>query len=486
MTRTVDIDDVAWYAATDTYRVTSWTCSGRRAAWGPSRREEASIVLDDPHGHGQRPVRLCLMGAPGDTGNLGVTALLHGTLTALAPHLPRADITVFDNGFGVRHAQLTTPERAIDYRLVGLRVSRRYHRPESLANIRVSARLGGLGNPGARALTASDAVLDLTGGDSFSDLYSRLQQRIAFEPKRLVLAAGRPLVLLPQTYGPFAQPTTRRTAVDILRRAHAAWARDHDSYLALQALLGPDFNPERHREGVDVAFRLPSTPPGEALLGRLRGWLRAGRPVIGLNISGLLHQRSPSTVASGLAASYRDLVRALLRRLLDETEANVLLVPHVLGQGATSDEVANAEVVATVAPQQRHRVLAAPPLATPGEVKWLIGQLDWFCGTRLHATIAALSSGVPAAALAYSPKTRGVFASCGLAHEVADLRELDARAAITQLVGSWHRRHAVADQLARHLPTTLAGADRQARAIAETAQRHATARPRTSRGATAA
>ena len=38
----------------------------------------------------------------------------------------------------------------------------------------------------------------------------------------------------------------------------------------------------------------------------------------------------------------------------------------------------------------------------------------------MHATIAALSSGVPCATVAYSLKARGVFASCGMAHAVAD------------------------------------------------------------------
>ena len=49
------------------------------------------------------------------------------------------------------------------------------------------------------------------------------------------------------------------------------------------------------------------------------------------------------------------------------------------------------------------------------EVKWCISKLDWFVGSRMHATIAALSSGVPCAAIAYSRKFRGVFATLGVA-----------------------------------------------------------------------
>lgn len=423
----------------------------------------------------QRPVRICLLGAPGDTGNLGVTALLHGTLSGLAPHLPGADITVFDNGLGVRHQRDAVPGSTFDQRAVGLRVSRRYHRPENLANVRVSAKLGGLANPAAHAIASADGVLDISGGDSFSELYSRLQQRIVFEPKKLVLSLACPLILLPQTYGPFSTEATRQTAAAILRRAHGAWARDGDSYATLQSLLGDTFDPARHRQGVDVAFRLPSKEPAQGLPDRLAAWLSPDRGalVAGLNVSGLLYYDSEVSTRCGLKVSYRSLILALVRRLLEETDANVLLIPHVLGRGPTSDERAIAEVLASVSSRHHHRVMSAPALSSPGEMKGVIGKVDWFSGARMHATIAALSSGVPTAGLAYSPKMRGVFASCGLGDEVADLRRLDERAALARLENSWRRRTAVRERLARYLPTTLAAADDQAREIATAVHRRA-------------
>lgn len=417
---------------------------------------------------GRRPVRICLLGAPGDTGNLGVTALLYGTLSGLAPHLPGADVTVFDNGVGVRHQEGPASDGIPGHRLVGLRVSRRYHRPESLANVRLGARLGRLSNPAAHAIASADGVLDISGGDSFSELYSRQQQRIVFEPKKLVLSLGCPLFLMPQTYGPFFTEPTRRTAVAILRQADGAWARDSDSYATLQTLLGDAFDPTRHREGVDVAFRLPSRRPARALPDRLAAWLSSDRavPVAGLNVSGLLYYESDVLSRCGLSVSYRSLVLTLVRRLLEETDANVLLIPHVLGQGPSSDERAIAEVQALVSSRHPHRVMDAPVLESPGEAKWLIGKVDWFSGARMHATIAALSSGVPTAGLAYSLKMRGVFASCGLGEEVADLRRLDEREALAHLMASWRCRTAVRERLAQHLPTTLATADDQAREIA--------------------
>lgn len=413
--------------------------------------------------------RVTLLGAPGDTGNLGVSALLHATLAALHQRVGNIEITVCDNGLGTRHGATTDAAgRTWPHRLVGLRLSRRVYRPESLAAVRIAARLGGCGNAAAQALRSADVVLALNGGDSFSDLYGTWRFRSVALPQLLALRQRRPLVLLPQTYGPFAGASVRRTAADITGRAQMAWARDAQSFDELRALLGDRFDAARHRHGVDVAFRLPATPPAGALPERLQLWLdpRRDRPVVGLNVSGLLYHDATTTSRYGLVDAYRGTVGVLMERLLQETPANLVLVPHVLGAGE-SDALAIADVLARLTARDRSRVQAAPALRHPGEAKWLIGSVDWFCGTRMHATIAALSSGVPVVGIAYSMKARGVFASCGLADEVVDARELGAGALADRVMSGWHRRHEVADTLQRHLPGTLARADAQMDAVAD-------------------
>ena len=104
------------------------------------------------------------------------------------------------------------------------------------------------------------------------------------------------------------------------------------------------------------------------------------------------------------------------------------------------------------------------------ELKWLIAQTDWFCGTRMHATIAALSSGVPTAALAYSLKTRGVFATCAMASAVVDLREQAGPDVLERLLQLWRRREAASGGLERHLPRVRELASRQLDEIVDCAR----------------
>jgi polysaccharide pyruvyl transferase WcaK-like protein len=344
-------------------------------------------------------------------------------------------------------------------------MSRRYWRAESLWNLRVSCRIGGIGNPAARKLLGSSAVLDLSGGDSFTDLYGPRRFKAVTLVKQIALENRIPLVLLPQTYGPFNEPKNRRVAESIVRRARVAWARDQRSFDALRELLGAFFDPERHRCGVDVAFGLESLQPPPPVRDAFLAFLdkRSG-PVAGFNVSGLIYN-DPDTAAAqyGLKADYRQVVVGFLQRLLKESDCRIVLIPHVVTPPGhyESDIQACQSVAELLAPAGADRITVLPALSDPREVKWVIGKTDWFCGTRMHSTIAALSSGVPTAAIAYSLKTQGVFETCGQGEHVADPRALNTPEMIEKMLRSWGRRNFARESLIQKLQSVLAGCNEQ-------------------------
>ena len=141
---------------------------------------------------------ITLLNAAPDTGNQGVSALCHSVVAGLVGR--GADrITVADHGRGQRQANwgYTTVD------LVGLTHNRRFWRSDSLRTARAMARIGGgIGAP-ARAIKRSKAVLDISGGDSFTDIYGRKRFEAMALTKRMALDAGVPLILLPQKLGPF-------------------------------------------------------------------------------------------------------------------------------------------------------------------------------------------------------------------------------------------------------------------------------------------
>ena len=399
-------------------------------------------------------IRLCLFGAAPDTSNLGVSALFLSVLNAIAARFPDAQVTVFDHGRGPREDEVHLQAGRFRFTRIGANLSRRYYRRDSLFNMRLSAALGGMGNPGVRAIDAAHAVFDLSGGDSFADLYGDKRFRAMTQSKRLVLGRRTPLILLPQTYGPFEHSRAREIARGIVRGVSMAWARDARSFETLKELLGDDFDPTRHAAGIDVAFALPRRRPDD-LPARLAAWIQADRahPVIGFNISGLIYnQGAEGSRQFGFVDDYSDIIDRSLRRFLEASDANVVLIPHVLARDGHYESDPQACRDAAAALGAEDRVMVLDRRYNSMEMKWVIAQLDFFCGTRMHSTIAGLSSGVPTGAIAYSKKTLGVFETCGQGDCVTDPRHADAESCVRDIWRVWERRSAVSASLAEHLP----------------------------------
>jgi len=201
-------------------------------------------------------------------------------------------------------------------------------------------------------------------------------------------------------------------------------------------------------------------------------------PVIGINISGLIY-KDPARASSHyrFVADYRAVMVGLVRRLLETTTARIVLVPHVMDRPGhyESDQEACIDVLGAVDNKLAGRVRVAPIDLDQSEVKWLISQMDWFCGTRMHSMIAALSSIVPTAAVAYSDKTLGVFETCNQAAQVFDPRILQTEAVMEGLLQSFTDRESLRESLVSSLPQVKEMASAQMRDTAQYIRRLAIA-----------
>jgi colanic acid/amylovoran biosynthesis protein len=404
-----------------------------------------------------------ILGALPDTGNLGVSALHHSIVAGIARRFDGALIVGAGSGFGTHTTTTLVDGEPFEYTVTGVRVSKRYWRPESIQTTRALTRIG-IKTPFAKFVAESDGVFDVNGGDSFSDLYGLHRFREVTLPRQFAYDMGRPTVLLPQTYGPFRDPEVLAIARRHVLDATAAWARDEDSFAALCELVGDEFDAQRHRQGVDVAFALEPRP--FELDDSLRDVL--GEGAVGINVSGLIYNDPEAAGRYGLSIDYRAAIESLVSQIA-ATGQRVVLVPHVHAPGSIeSDHSACVEVAERVGDGS---VVVAPDFDHPGSAKWFIAQLDWFCGTRMHATIAALSSGVPCGSIAYSLKTRGVFASVGQADHVADARSCDTVEAVEITMSSYQRRAEAAESLAQQVPAVVSEARDELIEIAESVLR---------------
>lgn len=408
--------------------------------------------------------RVSLFGAAPDSGNQGVTALGDATLLALANRGVREVAQ-----FGFSHAsqrEIASEGGTLTVKRCVARPTRKIYRFDSLFALNVATRSRIRLHGPAKAILNSDAVLDLSAGDSLSDIYGMRRFHEVVLPKRVAIAAGIPLVLLPQTIGPFQSPEAKQIARDVLSQSKQTWARDKHSFAALQELLGERFDPNKHREGVDMAFLLqPREPAG--LPAEIKHWLRSTdrTDLVGINVSGLIYNTpEQSKQQFELQADYRAALMQAVAKILSANErTKILLIPHVHSAPGTreSDHDACQELRSCFPAHHQARMQVVASTLEAAELKWLIGKLGFFFGTRMHSTIAGLSSGVPTACLSYSMKTRGVFECCGMSDYAIELRSADTQTVVDELLAAWNNRKALRSQLAYWLPKVIERANRQ-------------------------
>lgn len=269
-----------------------------------------------------------------------------------------------------------------------------------------------------------DVVFDIGEGDSFADLYGLRRFAYLLGTKAIVLALGKPLVMSPQTIGPFKRWLPRSLACAVMRRCLRVYARDGQSLEYLHRLRA-DANA---REATDVAFRLPFARPPRAAF---------GRPRVGLNVSGLLYNGGyTGDNQFRLNIDYARLVHTLIETLLARGDCEIHLVGHVFSETfAIEDDYRVCEQLCNRYPGLR----LAPRFASPAQAKSCIAGFDFFVGARMHACIAAFSAGVPVVPMAYSRKFNGLFQSLGYPY-LADCRASPEPAILELILDALGRR----------------------------------------------
>lgn len=249
-----------------------------------------------------------------------------------------------------------------------------------------------------KLVASCDIVVDIGAGDSFSDIYGS-RRFVAMSLVRLsVLLRKKPLVLAPQTIGPFSKPINRWLAQFIMKKCSRVFARDGLSANVLREAGGG----ERSSEALDVAFRLPFSPGAKSQT-------TSSQTKVGLNISALLYNGGyDGGNQFGLSVDYPALSRRLLKSLTQDPRFEVHLVPHVL---SAAFRVEDDYLLASSLKEEFPSVVLPEPFKDPVQAKSYISGLDLLIGSRMHATIAAFSSGVPVLPLAYSRKFKGLFDS---------------------------------------------------------------------------
>lgn len=242
----------------------------------------------------------------------------------------------------------------------------------------------------------ADFILDIGQGDSFSDIYGKQRFNNIFSEYRLGKLFNIPYCILPQTIGPFNDYSIRKKAVCGMKHAKLVLVRDKQSCSYIKELL-----PNKEVvECIDVAFFMPFS----------KKVFSDEYVHVGLNVSALLwHGGYTMNNEFDLSVDYQGLIISIIDYFLSKENIKLHLIPHVVGaeRGIENDYAVSYDLFEKY---HHENLLIAPLFLDPVMAKSYIAGMDFFMGARMHATIAAFSTGVPVYPMAYSRKFNGLFA----------------------------------------------------------------------------
>lgn len=253
----------------------------------------------------------------------------------------------------------------------------------------------------------SDLIVDFTGGDSFSDIYGNKRFRFATLIKYLAIKSKTPLLLGPQTYGPFKSKLNRKFATYIIKKAKWVFARDFTSANLIKELSDRDAD-----VALDVAFGLPYEKKDIEKTEKIN---------VGINVSGFLWEGGYFHLNNITKVNYQEYCFHILDYLLSQGNYKVYLIPHVGTKDAIGGE---NDLAASLTLHEKYPdTIVVKDIRTPIDAKNIISAMDLFIGARMHATIAALSSGVATIPFSYSRKFEGLFGDINYPYLVSGTSE---------------------------------------------------------------
>lgn len=254
-------------------------------------------------------------------------------------------------------------------------------------------------------------VAAINGGDGFSDIYSTQTFLGRLPEINMAMRCKIPLILLPQTIGPFEKSSNRVIADRIMHYADHVFVRD-DKFVGELEKMGVKYEITK-----DLSSYMKPQPIDIEILPH----------AVGLNVSGLTYSNTFRTL-SGQFASYHYLMKAIVRYFQSQN-VPIYLIPHSYNynhpEESNDDLVAIKDLYAKLEDRTNVHVIDRDMISP--QVKYVISQMSFFIGTRMHANFAAIYTKVPLFGLAYSYKFQGAFEANGVFDSTAMINSIDEK-----------------------------------------------------------
>lgn len=261
----------------------------------------------------------------------------------------------------------------------------------------------------------------------------------------------KPLVLFPQTVGPFHFHLTEKLSAAVLESCDLIFLRDAKSVSNMQQL---GIRKPRVIKTSDVAILQPAAPPNEArrILAE-SGARNDNGALLGISAMRWSYFR---TEGESRYQDYKAALAGLADDFIERHNVRVVFLPtNFPVHGCREDDVRVATEIASlmIHPEKAH-VLST--LCTPAQTKSIMAELEICLVTRMHACVLATSALTPCFSVNYQFKLREFMEFVGLGAYTIDIGDVTYERLREVAERTWNHREEIRDILKKEMNSSSA------------------------------
>ncbi|WEV69113.1 polysaccharide pyruvyl transferase family protein [Bifidobacterium sp. ESL0775] len=244
-------------------------------------------------------------------------------------------------------------------------------------------------------------------------------------PLRFAIKLGKPVFVLPNSFGPFKGPFVKRIAQRILSQCQVVTTRETYS----QKMVKTDLNLDCPNFP-DLAFSLAKSDLTRSDIFERFG-IAGERKLVAITMRPYRFPR-----AENPELAYKKYVQemGIFIRWLYENGYLPLLVVHTLAVNEHEDDFACLSEVMKMLDPEEYRLISDKNFDCK-DLKAVYAMCDYTIGTRFHSVIFSLASGVPSIAIAYvGNKAQGIMHDMSLDSYVIDISKVTANELIKKFI----------------------------------------------------
>jgi len=268
----------------------------------------------------------------------------------------------------------------------------------------------------SNSLKWADVFVGVGGGyiNSRKGLKSILSLWLTMQEFKLAQKTGKPIILFPQSIGPFAYDFHKKMIQTILKKIKLIFAREH---ITLKLLQDMGLQEPQIAWSPDMGFSFSSDKKQSMKEHMQKMHINFSKPIVGITVRKWLSGEGQG--------KYELVISEFADWLISEKYMQVVFIPQVTSVLHNDDD---REVQKRIIEKMKTKkeVWSLEEQFDHYEIKGIYENMSYVVGTRMHSVIFALTSFVPAIAIAYEYKSEGIMEDLHLGEWVVALENVSS------------------------------------------------------------